>query len=29
VKPRSTAPDDMNRIAAEIADKLAKDRKGK
>ncbi len=29
VKLGSTAPDDMNRIAAEIADKLAKDRKGK
>jgi hypothetical protein len=29
VKVGSTAPDDMNRIAAEIADKLAKDRKGK
>ena len=29
VKVGSTAPDDMNRIAAEIADKLARDRKGK
>jgi hypothetical protein len=29
VKLGSTAADDMNRIAAEIADKLAKDRKGK
>jgi hypothetical protein len=29
VKPKSTTPDDMNRTAAEIAEKLAKDRKGK
>lgn len=29
VKPKGTAPDDLNQVAAEIADKLAKDRKSK
>jgi len=29
VRPKGTAPDDLNQIATEIADKLAKDRKGK
>jgi hypothetical protein len=29
VKPKGSAPDEMNQMAAEIADKLAKDRKGK